>query len=80
MTETILANLERWRWMPHDLGKTYVIVNLPDYTLRVMNNGKRGLEDEDRHRQTRHADADHVRDDEIHHHQSDLARTAVDRQ
>ena len=40
VTEIILANLERWRWMPHDLGKTYVIVNLPDYTLRVMNNGE----------------------------------------
>jgi murein L,D-transpeptidase YcbB/YkuD len=32
--DTIPANLERWRWMPHDLGKDYVIVNLPDYTLR----------------------------------------------
>jgi L,D-transpeptidase YcbB len=40
VTETILANLERWRWMPHDLGKTYVIVNLPDYTLRVMHDGQ----------------------------------------
>jgi L,D-transpeptidase YcbB len=40
VTETILANMERWRWMPHDLGKTYVIVNLPDYTLRVMNDGQ----------------------------------------
>ena len=40
VTETILANLERWRWMPHDLGKTYVIVNLPDYTLRVINDGQ----------------------------------------
>jgi murein L,D-transpeptidase YcbB/YkuD len=40
VTETILANLERWRWMPHDLGKTYVIVNLPDYTLRVMHDGE----------------------------------------
>ena len=40
VTETILANLERWRWMPHDLGKTYVMVNLPDYTLRVVNDGK----------------------------------------
>jgi L,D-transpeptidase YcbB len=35
-TDIILANLERWRWMPHDLGKDYVIVNLPDYTLRVF--------------------------------------------
>jgi L,D-transpeptidase YcbB len=40
VTETIIANLERWRWMPHDLGKTYVIVNLPDYTLRVMHDGE----------------------------------------
>ena len=38
--DTIIANMERWRWMPHDLGKTYVIVNLPDYTLRVMHEGK----------------------------------------
>ncbi len=37
--DTIIANMERWRWMPHDLGKDYVIVNLPDYTLRVIQNG-----------------------------------------
>jgi murein L,D-transpeptidase YcbB/YkuD len=39
-TDIILANMERWRWMPHNLGKTYVIVNLPDYTLRVVRQGK----------------------------------------
>jgi L,D-transpeptidase YcbB len=38
--DTIIANMERWRWMPHDLGKTYVIVNIPDFTLRVMHDGK----------------------------------------
>jgi L,D-transpeptidase YcbB len=38
--DIIIANLERWRWMPHDLGSTYVIVNLPDFTLRVIDNGK----------------------------------------
>ena len=38
-TDLIIANMERWRWMPHDLGKTYVIVNIPDYTLRVMRQG-----------------------------------------
>jgi murein L,D-transpeptidase YcbB/YkuD len=38
--DIIVANLERWRWMPHDLGNTYVIVNLPDYTLRVIREGK----------------------------------------
>src|SRR5208282_812326 len=39
-TDIIIANMERWRWMPHALGKTYVIVNLPDYTLHVMHDGK----------------------------------------
>jgi murein L,D-transpeptidase YcbB/YkuD len=38
--DVIIANMERWRWMPHDLGNTYVIVNLPDYTLRVIHQGK----------------------------------------
>jgi murein L,D-transpeptidase YcbB/YkuD len=38
--DIILANIERWRWMPHDLGNTYVIVNLADFTLRVMHDGK----------------------------------------
>jgi L,D-transpeptidase YcbB len=37
--DTVIANLERWRWMPHDLGKTYVMVNLPDFTLHVIQNG-----------------------------------------
>jgi L,D-transpeptidase YcbB len=34
--DTIIADMERWRWMPHDLGGDYVVVNLPDYTLRVF--------------------------------------------
>jgi murein L,D-transpeptidase YcbB/YkuD len=37
--DTIIANMERWRWIPRDLGKTHVMVNLPDFTLRLMNNG-----------------------------------------
>jgi len=38
--DLILANMERWRWMPHDLGKTYVLVNIPDYMLFVHQNGR----------------------------------------
>jgi murein L,D-transpeptidase YcbB/YkuD len=38
--DIIIANMERWRWMPRDLGETYVMVNIPDYTLRVMHDGK----------------------------------------
>lgn len=36
--EQIIANMERWRWYPRTFEKEYVIVNIPDYTLRVINN------------------------------------------
>jgi len=36
--ETIISNMERWRWYPRDLGAASVIVNLPDFTLRVIHN------------------------------------------
>lgn len=35
----VLANLERWRWYPRDLGTQYVLVNIPDYSLVVVSNG-----------------------------------------
>jgi hypothetical protein len=31
--ETIIANMERWRWYSRDLGSAHVIVNQPDFTL-----------------------------------------------
>ena len=34
------ATMERWRWLPRDLGRTYVMVNIPDYTLKVVNEHK----------------------------------------
>ncbi len=37
--DVIIANMERWRWMPRDLGKSYVILNIPDFTLRVIRDG-----------------------------------------
>ncbi|MGE4129587.1 MAG: murein L,D-transpeptidase [Hyphomicrobiaceae bacterium] len=30
----IVMNMERWRWMPEDLGKHYIIVNIAGYELR----------------------------------------------
>jgi murein L,D-transpeptidase YcbB/YkuD len=38
--DTIIANMERWRWYPRDLGNAHVQVNLPDFTLKVMHNGQ----------------------------------------
>jgi murein L,D-transpeptidase YcbB/YkuD len=37
--ETIIVNMERWRWYPRDLGTAHVVVNQPDFTLRVMHEG-----------------------------------------
>jgi L,D-transpeptidase YcbB len=37
---TLIANMERWRWLPRDLGNAYVMVNVPDYNLSVMDKGK----------------------------------------
>ena len=36
---TLLANMEEWRWMPADLGDTYINVNIPEFTIRVVKNG-----------------------------------------
>src|SRR5258707_2278950 len=38
--DTVIVNMERWRWLPRDLGApsigdAYVILNIPDYTLKV---------------------------------------------
>ena len=38
--DTILVNMERWRWLPRDLGNPHVIVNVPDYTLTLYNDDK----------------------------------------
>jgi len=43
--ETVELNMERWRWLPRNLGEpklnnAYVILNIPDYTLKVMQGGK----------------------------------------
>jgi len=35
----IRANMERWRWMPRDLGQDYLYVNIPSYRLSVMSDG-----------------------------------------
>jgi len=33
-------NLERWRWLPGDLGGRYILVNVPDYRLQVVEGGQ----------------------------------------
>lgn len=42
--DTVIVNMERLRWLPRQLGApalndAYVILNVPDFTLKVMQNG-----------------------------------------
>lgn len=37
---SIIANMEQWRWMPEDLGRFHIAVNLPEYTIRVVRDGE----------------------------------------
>ena len=32
----IRINLERWRWMPDDLGERHIRVNIPEFHLKVI--------------------------------------------
>jgi L,D-transpeptidase YcbB len=38
--DQLLVNMERWRWLPHDLDPYYVTVNIPEFMLRVVDDGK----------------------------------------
>ena len=33
--DRLIANMERWRWLPTDLGKFYVMNNIPEYTSEI---------------------------------------------
>lgn len=35
--EEVAMNLERWRWMPRDLGDRNIMINVPAYNLTMMN-------------------------------------------
>lgn len=36
----IIANMERWRWLPRDLGARAIVVNIPEYMMRVLDAGE----------------------------------------
>ncbi len=37
--ERVLVNMERWRWLPSDLGGLYIWNNIPEFLTRVMKDG-----------------------------------------
>ncbi len=40
LADKIRINLDRWRWLPRDLGHKYVIVNVPAYTVALVEGGQ----------------------------------------
>jgi murein L,D-transpeptidase YcbB/YkuD len=38
--DSVIANMERWRWLPRYLGDPYVMVDIPDFSLKVVHGGK----------------------------------------
>jgi murein L,D-transpeptidase YcbB/YkuD len=40
VTVRLIVNMERWRWMPEDLGPLYVWSNTPEFMLYVIKYGK----------------------------------------
>ncbi len=35
----LIANMERWRWLPADLGQRHIMVNVPEFRLQVIEDG-----------------------------------------
>lgn len=42
--EQVIANLERRRWLPDDLGRRHVLVNAADYSMVFVDDGERVFE------------------------------------
>lgn len=36
----IELNMERWRWLPDDLGRRYILVNTADFSLEIVEEGE----------------------------------------
>lgn len=37
--QQLRLNLERWRWLPHDLGAAYVLTNIAAFEVRIVEDG-----------------------------------------
>ena len=40
----IEVNLERWRWLPHDLGQRHVLINIAAFRLDAVEDGRTALD------------------------------------
>ncbi|NPU83262.1 MAG: L,D-transpeptidase family protein [Syntrophaceae bacterium] len=39
----MLLNLERWRWLPQEVGNRFLFINIPDFSLTAIENGRAPL-------------------------------------
>ncbi|MGE3645704.1 MAG: murein L,D-transpeptidase [Beijerinckiaceae bacterium] len=40
LTSEVIANMERWRWLPQDIGRTHFMANIPEYLVRMFRDGR----------------------------------------
>jgi L,D-transpeptidase YcbB len=38
--QRLIVNMERWRWMPEDMGELHVWDNIPEFQMRVVKSGQ----------------------------------------
>lgn len=43
--DRIMLNMDRWRWLPRDLGPKYIIVNVPGFHATLVENGQNRWKD-----------------------------------
>jgi len=36
----LIANMERWRWLPENLGERHILVNVPEFRLQLVDGGR----------------------------------------
>lgn len=41
--DSVALNLERWRWLPRDLGDSHIFVNIPEFQIDLVVNNKTTL-------------------------------------
>ena len=44
LANDLIANMERWRWLPPELGERHILVNVPEFRLRMVEDGEVSLE------------------------------------
>lgn len=44
-TDQLAANMQMWRYIPEDLGEMYVMLNVPEYMVRIIKDGETAFEE-----------------------------------